>query len=43
MMKKVQRIGKLKKKTAVMTMASITAAAVAVRGLYGLGKDVQEM
>ena len=42
-MKKVQRIGKLNKKTAVMTMASITAAAVAVTGLYGLDKDVQEM
>ncbi len=43
MMKKVQRMGKLNKKTAVMTIASITAAAVAVTGLYGLDKDVQEM
>ena len=42
-MKKVQRMGKLNKKTAVMTMASIAAAAVAVTGLYGLDKDVQEM
>ncbi len=45
MMKKIQKTGqpKLNKKTAVMTVASVTAAAMAVTGIYGLGGHVQDM
>ncbi len=45
MMKKIQKTGqpKLNKKTAVMAVASITAAAMAVTGIYGLGGHVQDM
>ena len=44
-MKKSQKNGKpkLNKKTAVMTVASITAAAVAVTGIHGLDRHVQDM
>ena len=45
MMMKMQRSGKpkLNKKTVVMAMASVTAAAVAVTGVYRLGSRVQDM
>ena len=45
MMKKIQKNGqpKLNKKTAVMAVAAVTAAAVAVTGIYRLGGHVQDM